>query len=150
MPGQDPNPNARAPFVDTQGRLTKYGVDIISKIYRVLGIVGNTSTVTQDVEAANGFTLYRPPSNKPHPVIVLADYETCGDEVLDVAADCTVTLNDTPKDREICEVKLNGPYECVISGNGKTIDGDATVTIFLEKTHLVLTYYVEFDRWLIV
>lgn len=39
------NPNSRAPFTTADGRLTKYGMDVIASIYRALELVGNTSVI---------------------------------------------------------------------------------------------------------
>lgn len=42
----EPNPNARNPFVvPATGMLTKYGQDILGKVYRVLNINGETSAI---------------------------------------------------------------------------------------------------------
>lgn len=39
------NPNSRAAFTGPDGRLTKYGMDILSEIFRVLGILGTSNNL---------------------------------------------------------------------------------------------------------
>jgi uncharacterized phage infection (PIP) family protein YhgE len=50
MTGETINPNSRNFFVDSNGRLSKYGMDVILKLYRALQINsdGNLLTSLQD------------------------------------------------------------------------------------------------------
>lgn len=57
MSTQNVNPNSRAAFVDEQGRLTKYGQDIIRALYSALNMDNETTNVddletTFDVDIA--------------------------------------------------------------------------------------------------
>ena len=42
---QNVNPNSRASFTDRDGRLTKYGMEILADIYRALELVGGVSAI---------------------------------------------------------------------------------------------------------
>lgn len=44
----DINPNARTPFVSQNGTLSKYGQDVILKLYRALNFVGNEPNIQVD------------------------------------------------------------------------------------------------------
>lgn len=37
------NPNSRAPFTTSEGRLTKYGMDILGDLYRAIGLIAGAS-----------------------------------------------------------------------------------------------------------
>lgn len=37
------NPNSRAAFVSTEGRLTKYGIDVLQTLFRAIGLNGQLS-----------------------------------------------------------------------------------------------------------
>ena len=39
------NPNARTPFVNSEGKLAKYGMDTILKLYRILNVSGESSVI---------------------------------------------------------------------------------------------------------
>lgn len=45
----DTNPNARSAFVDSSGRLSKYGMDVITKVYNVLEISGDNSIINDSI-----------------------------------------------------------------------------------------------------
>lgn len=56
---QNVNPNSRAAFTGSDGRLTKYGMDILAEIFRVLGILG-TSNNLSDIQNQLGDLSFLP------------------------------------------------------------------------------------------
>lgn len=44
------NPNSRSPFVDSRGHLTKYGMDVIALLYRLLSVQGDGSSLVDELD----------------------------------------------------------------------------------------------------
>lgn len=80
-----------------------------------------------------------------------ADYQTAGDHRLACINDSgsiTVTLNDTPDDSEKVSITRTRD-QVVLNGNGKNINGDATVTLAAQYVSLQVEYILEIDEWII-
>ncbi len=83
-------------------------------------------------------------------VDVSGSHTTSGNEFVNVTASSTVLLNNEPDDNEKAIIRIDGDFNCVISGNGRNINGESTVTIFIEKTSLNIIYNLNSDAWFIV
>jgi hypothetical protein len=78
-----------------------------------------------------------------------ANYTAIGSDIVICNDAVTVFLNDEPDDQEIVTIKrAAGPV--TINGNGKTIDGDATVKLIIKYVSLDLIYTIETDSWNII
>jgi hypothetical protein len=82
-----------------------------------------------------------------------SNYTTLGSEIVVCDSAITVTLNDTPDDRETVTVKIrNG--DVVIDGNGRDLDGESSITFVAEDLQgqptVDIIYLLETDDWIIV
>ena len=84
----------------------------------------------------------------PISVYLTANHTTTKNEIItcENSVDITVTLNAAPLDQEMVQVKRNNS-KVIISGNGKTVDGSATVTLSKQYVGLTLIYSQEADSW---
>ena len=84
----------------------------------------------------------------PISVYLTANHTTTKNEIItcENSVAITVTLNAAPLDQEMVQVKRNNS-KVIISGNGKTVDGSATVTLSKQYVGLTLIYSQEADSW---
>lgn len=90
---------------------------------------------------------------KPNVSTQTSNYTTLGSEIVVCDSSITVTLNDTPDDREMVTVKIrNG--DVVINGNGRYLDGESSITFIAEDLQgqptVDIIYLLETDDWIIV
>jgi hypothetical protein len=83
-------------------------------------------------------------------VVTAVDYTTTGINTVICTAEVTISLDATPLDRAVVEIKQTG-FKVFIDGNGKTIEGNSTLTIRKRntalKTGLVLRYSEAQNEW---
>ena len=90
-------------------------------------------------------------------VVTAIDYKidntVTGHQTIICTADVTVFLDATPNDRDTAEIKQTNTA-ITIDGNGKTIEGNATLKIRKRntslKTGLVMRYSAEADAWYVL
>ncbi len=164
---KDINPNPRTPFVGQRGELSKYGMDIILKLYRTLRFSGNDSIVdtidtdlTQvnndidDLESAQTGQATQIASLQAEVALigdypltpVTVDLTTSTRAFLNVTVSgVVVTLNPSPADGEQVIVHLNtgssGSYVDVTDGTG-------TDRITLDQTVLSYRYSDTLSQWI--
>ena len=88
-------------------------------------------------------------------VVTDVDVTTEGNTTIICTAPLTVTLADTPLDRDTVSIKAQSGDKIIIEGNGNTIDGQATLTIRTNKqtkikTGLTMQYSSEADEWFLI
>ncbi len=164
---KDINPNPRTPFVGSRGELSKYGMDIILKLYRTLRFNGSDSivdTIDTDLTEVNNDIddIQSAQTAQASQISALqAEVSLIGDYPLTiVAANITtstraflnvtvsgvvVTLNPTPVNGEQVIVHLNtgtsGTYVDVTDGTG-------TDRIRLDQTVLSYRYSDTLSQWI--
>lgn len=95
-------------------------------------------TLTERVEYLEGST-----------VVTAVDVTTIGNQTVICTDELTVNLTIEPNDRDVVKVKqANG--NVIINGNGKTIDGDSTVTLRRNFTGLSMEFSSTADAWFIL
>ncbi len=163
---KDINPNARSPFVGSRGELSKYGMDIILKLYRTLRFTGDDSIVdtidtdlTQvnedidDLEAAQTAQASQIATLQDE-VALIGDYSfstvtanvtTITRVFLNVTVSgVVVTLNPSPANGEQVIVHLNTGT----SGTHVDVtDGTGTDRIRLDQTVLSYRYSSNLSQW---
>ncbi len=102
---KDINPNSRSPFVDARGGLSKYGMDVILKVYRTLNFEGDSSAIDNiDTDLAD----------------VISDVAD-NDAAITSQASQIATLQD--------EVELIGDYPFVTTAVNYTSTGRAFINV---------------------
>lgn len=149
MTNSEPNPNSRAPFVDGVGRLTKYGQDIISKVYRALELSGAGSILDNMPSALISPVIQNNEDSRPLSTQI-ADYTTIESEAVLVGASITISLNESPNNGERVSVKSSGDYDITVDGNGRNIDGESSAEISLSYDSREFVYYIDSNQWHIV
>ncbi len=163
---KDINPNPRTPFVGSRGELSKYGMDIILKLYRTLRFTGGDSivdTIDTDLTEVNNDIddLQTAQTGQASQISALqdevaligdysfssvtADVTTSARVFLNVTASgVVVTLNPSPANGEQVIVHLNtgtkGTYVDVTDGTG-------TDRIRLDQTVLSYRYSSDLSQW---
>jgi hypothetical protein len=78
------------------------------------------------------------------------DNAVTGHQTIICTAAVTIKLDATPTDRDTAEIKQTG-FQVIMDGNGKNIEGNATVTLRKRntklKTGLVVRYSSDADEW---
>lgn len=137
------NPNSRTSFTDQTGKLTKYGQDVILKLYRLLGVEGESSTLDDVLFNNIDGSSVNVEDYSLEPILVTADFETFGNCFLRVTtADITVTLNPFPFDGEQAVIFVDGVT------NVSVTDGTGTDVLVYDQTVLSYRYSVEFEGWI--
>ena len=83
-------------------------------------------------------------------VDITIDNVVTGHQTVVCTAAVTIKLDATPTDRDTAEIKQTG-FQVIMDGNGKNIEGNATVTLRKRntklKTGLVVRYSSAADEW---
>ena len=102
----DINPNSRNSFVDNSGRLSKYGMDVILKLYRALEFSGDSSILddllSQGIAITNGEDF----SPDYEYINVSSDFTTYTNCFLNITSQCVITLNSEPEARIVTGKQL--------------------------------------------
>ena len=153
---KDINPNSRSPFVKPDGGLTRYGMEVILKLYRALQFTGTTSVIEtisadisdieSDITSLQATTTSQGASIAAlqaevaligdYPLVVAtSNYITAGRAFIVVTNPAViVTLNSSPDDGEQVVIHHN-------AGTGNYIDvTDGTGTDRIVADQAVLTY----------
>jgi hypothetical protein len=89
----------------------------------------------------------------PISVVTDTDFTTSGNQFIYCANlrpnEITVTLNGNPRDTERVWITQGG-YHVVISGNGRTINGDNTIKMNRQNQTRAIEYNLQLDNWVIV
>jgi hypothetical protein len=113
------------PIVDKDGNATAYFEDAWYQLILAVGGEG-APPIT---ETTNSTVLsIAPPANIDDIYVhsISSNYTTIGNELIQVSAACTVTLNATPKFKELVSVQSIGNFLVTISG---TINGQSSLII---------------------
>lgn len=135
----DVNPNSRSSFVDVNGRLTKYGIDVINKLYRAINFTG-TSSAIDDNSGVTAFASSSPESNIIYEVVT-SNYQANYPVFLEVSSPITITLNASPLDGEQLIVYHKA------SGNVTVTDGSAIDILVNHGTVISYRYFIDAGGW---
>ncbi len=145
MTAKDINPNSRNHFVDANGRLSKYGMDTILKLYRALQFTGD-STLLDDIGPRGLSFIGSDIDDEEYTYIaVSSNFTTYRNSLLNVTTQCVITLNDTPEDGEQVIVHKN------TGSNGDTIDvtdGTGIDRFVVDQSVLSYRYSIELNQWI--
>lgn len=72
---------------------------------------------------------------------------TTSGQVVRVTAAATVSLPAAPSDQYRCAVESQTTGAVTVSGNGKTIQGDSTDTIYVADTLIEYQFFTAIDAW---
>lgn len=141
---KDINPNSRSPFVDTRGSLSKYGMDVILKLYRALDFTGD-STLLDDIPSRGlVFAANESDIEEYIYVEVTSNYTTHRNSFLNVTAQCVITLNDNPEDGEQVVVHKNTGSDLI---DIDVTDGIGTDRFIVDQSVLSYRYSIELNQW---
>lgn len=135
----DINPNSRTAFVDSQGRLSKYGMDVIGKLYRALQFTGTTSAVDNI-----GSIAYAPQkflSNNYIYEAVSSDYQVPTAMIVEALSPLTITLIASPSDGDQVVIYHNA------DGDISVTDGSAVDVLTRQGTVISYRYIVDSGGW---
>ena len=136
------NPNSRASFVDSEGKLTKYGQDMFREINDLIGNTGDASSAIQDI-IGQVFSVISAGKNELNTVTVTGSYTSYGNEFLNVTGSHAITLNPSPNDGEKCIVYHAGSNGDVVS----VTDGTGTDYIYLPETLVSYEFDVNLNKY---
>lgn len=135
----DVNPNSRSSFVDANGRLTKYGIDVINKLYRALNFTGSSSAI-DDSFGVTAFASSKPESNIIYEVVT-SNYQAHYSAFLEAVSPVAITLNAEPLDGEQLVIYHNS------SGNVTVTDGSATDILVNQGSVISYRYLIDAGGW---
>ncbi len=163
---KDINPNSRSPFVDSRGGLSKYGMDVILKVYRTLRFTGEQSAIdTIDTDltgiisdiADNEAAITAQASQiatlqdevaliGDYPFVTTAgDYTSTGRAFINVTATgVTITLNAIPENGEQVIVHRNTGSA---GGFIDVTDGTGIDRIGVDQTTISYRYSTSLNDW---
>ncbi len=163
---KDINPNSRSPFVDARGGLSKYGMDVILKVYRTLKFEGDSSAIDNiDTDltdiisdiADNDAAITAQASQiatlqdevtliGDYPFVTAgADYTSTGRAFINVTATgVTITLNATPDNGEQVIIHRNTGS---VSGFIDVTDGTGIDRIGVDQTTISYRYSTSLGDW---
>ena len=82
---------------------------------------------------------------------VTANHTCYGDEIVEAKSNITVYLNSSPNETEQITVKRNTTAGTVtIDGNGKNIDGFATIALATNYTSMTMFYSANSNEWIVI
>lgn len=131
--------------VEQNGRLTTRFYEFLRTLVQdvdgaeTVASVGNLSNSATDYLVQR--LLFQPP------LVVTSAYTTTESGII-VTDGYDITLNDKPKAHERVYIKTK--QSITINGNGKTIDGETSISSGVDYTCLLLVYVIESDEWLII
>lgn len=142
---KDINPNARNPFVDSKGRLSKYGMDIILKLYRALEFTGSGDSIINNIENKGNPFIGYDLSDEYHYINVIGDFTSFTNCFLNVTSQSVITLNQTPMDEEqvIIHKNTNNHNDYV-----DITDGTGTDRVYYDQAVISYRYSVELKNWI--
>lgn len=120
---------------------------ILQQLYRRTGGVGDS--VINTSESPITLKALAQADFKPNYYSVSSAHTTAGDEVIVTTAACTINLSNDSQDRTRVRVKLDGNHTVTVAGNAQTINGDSTMTLYLEDTLVDFVYYAELGEWVV-
>lgn len=142
---KDINPNSRNPFVDNTGRLSKYGMDVILKLYRTLQFSGDSSLL--DDLLSQGIALTQGEDSAPdfEYIDVSSNFTTYTNCFLNVtSSNSVISLNDEPEDGEQVIVHKNTNSEI---DHIDVTDGTGTDRFIIDQSVLSYRYSIELNQW---
>jgi len=133
------------PIVDKNGNATAYFEEAWYQLINAIGGEG-APPITDTTN-----TTYLPTSALPYSAqdeiythTISANYTTIGNEIIQVSAACTITLNATPKYREKISIQPTGNFFVTVAGS---VNGQST-TIIHHAYDLITIEYTELG-WVI-
>lgn len=143
--GKDINPNSRSPFVDQDGKLSKYGMDVILKIYRTLEFSGENSSLLDDL-LSQGIAIARSEDSVQDyiDVTTTSNFTTHTNSFINVTAQCTIILNPYPEDKEQVIIHKNTGLK---SDYVAVTDGAGTDRLVIDQTVISYRYSIELNQW---
>lgn len=133
------------PIVDKDGNATAYFEDAWYQLINALGGEG-APPVTDTTNTTNLSIAPFPYSQNDDIYVhsVASNYTTIGNEIIQVSAACTITLNATPKYKETVSIQPTDNFLVTVSG---IINGQASIVIH-HAYDLITIEYTELG-WLI-
>ncbi len=115
------------PIVDKDGNATAYFEDAWYQL--ILAVGGEGSPPVTDTTNTTSLPIAPIPYSSQDDAYIhsiSANYTTIGNELIQVTAACTITLNATPKFKEMVSIQPTGNFLVTISG---TINGQSSIII---------------------
>lgn len=131
------------PIVDAEGNATAYFEDAWYQL--IIAVGGEGAPTATDITNTTVLPISSlPQADDIYVHSVSANYTTIGNEIIQVTAACTITLNATPIFREKVSIQPTGNFLVTVSG---TVNGQSSIIIH-HAYDLICIEYTELG-WII-
>jgi hypothetical protein len=127
--------------------------DYLNILRNLITLADSIDEISSEATDVSGLTFPYPFQSLrfiPDTVVVYGDYTlpTTQRVICANATPSTITMNDAPEDMETAYI-TRAMDQITIDGNGKTINGETSITVTEQYTTLNIVYITEIDGWII-
>lgn len=75
------------------------------------------------------------------------DYTLVSFDYVNFTANATATFPQYPRENDKVKIRKGGGSEVKLNGNGKSINGSTTGSLYKDETNITFTYFIDSDEW---